>query len=314
MNADMRGNSRILWLDSLRGVTVLLVVLHHSFQTTIPWMNQFGTTQVHWIMMFQNDAFSHIRMPAFFLCSGALFAVAMRKGWNWFLRVRVLFALWVIVLWTLLFNLLEAEGFNLFPASQKRAGGAAWETFLWQPYHHLWFIYAIAILGAFAMAVRNLALPVQLLVTCAVIGLLVEVTRAVDFPYGVHLLLTSLWRYGFPFFMSGILLGRYIRTSASPGTGLAAVALIGLMSGFLALKLGLIPGDRVLRLLYSIPMTFAAVTVLRWILARWDWLTRQTARIGAQSLEIFILHMIGIAAASTMRLPQRGSACTGAWS
>lgn len=295
MNVVPRDDKRILWLDSLRGVTVLLVVLHHSFIAASPWLERFGDTQIHWLAQYVNGVLSLMRMPAFFLCSGALFAVTMQRGWGWFVHKRLAFAGWVILLWTLIFYAAAELRLDLFPSRTPPTGTAPWHDFLWFPYYYLWFVYAIAILGAVAMALRPLPPKLQAGAVVLLAAGLWWLDSIVAFPHGLRTLLINLYMRGLLFFLLGVLLSARLRASPPPGPKQALAALTVLLSGAFAAKIGW--SETLLsQLVLSFPMTFAAITLLRWILGHWNWLSRKTAALGRQSLEIFILHPIGIAA------------------
>jgi surface polysaccharide O-acyltransferase-like enzyme len=72
-------DQREAWLDVLHSVSVTLVIFLHSFWPFAYWLWKLGS-RAHWRLFELNGALELARMPAFFLCSGLLFAKPMHRG------------------------------------------------------------------------------------------------------------------------------------------------------------------------------------------------------------------------------------------
>lgn len=151
--------SRIGWIDTGRGIAILLVALFHSAS----WLLGAGFQIAYWREI--NDALSSMRMPLFFALSG-LFApkwlgAAWRELWNVKLRLFV----WVFVIWEvigsavfLLGVTMKGEGFSL------RQSLLALLVSPLAPRFELWFIWALALFFVFSRLTRRIDRRVQLVI------------------------------------------------------------------------------------------------------------------------------------------------------
>lgn len=298
--------TRIIWLDSLRGITILLVVMHHCFLSANTFSQVNSTLHPFPVLGFINGYLGLFRMPAFFFCSGLLFAIPMKRGWPWFAKSRVLFAVWVISIWTVIGITLEILGLNLYPWSNNdRHPHDAIREFLWSPHGNLWFIYAIAILGMFAMSIRHM--PATLQVSIAIsISIIMILTRGSyesfsmfrpyydSLPPGLKTLYYNLGQRGILFFILGVAASGFIRTRASfnHATIMASLSFIAI-GAILSFK-GL-TSSPMIGFLLSIPVTLSSLILFKFIVESFRAIEAPLEFIGKRSLEIFILHQFGIA-------------------
>ena len=97
----------VLWINTLKGGCILMVVLHHSIITTFaPSLHHLtvGLLPAHWWVAF-NTYLSPLRMPAFFFVSGLLAASSItKKSWKEvftkkFSNIVYLYLLWGVIQW-----------------------------------------------------------------------------------------------------------------------------------------------------------------------------------------------------------------------
>ncbi len=164
---DKRTPSRIDWVDAAKGMSILLVVLHHVVILSEPHGLVPGPVSA------LNTALASLRMPLFFLASGLFAAAPLAASWRTLLHKRVAFFLYLFVLWTLLqsvvFLALPAD--VLPPDSPASWVDVAWEALL--PGPAMWFLYALAVFSILGKLVRRTPAWAQLVVSgalCAVVG------------------------------------------------------------------------------------------------------------------------------------------------
>ena len=164
---DTRSASRIAWVDAAKGMSILLVVLHH----VVILMEPHGL--IPGPVTALNTALASMRMPLFFLASGLFAAAPLAASWRTLLHKRVaffgyLFALWTVVQ-SVVLMLLPAD--VLPPDSPASWADVAWEALL--PGPAMWFLYALAVFSVLGKLVRRTPAWVQLVVSgalCAAVG------------------------------------------------------------------------------------------------------------------------------------------------
>lgn len=93
---SVAGKQEVLWINTLKGGCILLVVLHHTIITTfIPSLQYLTAGMIPadmWVVF--NKYLSPLRMPAFFFVSGLLAASAISKraGARYLLRNSAIFS------------------------------------------------------------------------------------------------------------------------------------------------------------------------------------------------------------------------------
>ncbi|MGD9864986.1 MAG: acyltransferase family protein [Pseudodonghicola sp.] len=130
--------ARIAWLDSLRGLAILMVIAHHAIlamDALIP------TGQIPGYFAHLNAVLYWMMLPTFFLSFGIFFSP--QQGWSSVFRKRLTLYVWLIVVWTSLQFASELAGVHLYPwsgspiLSFRSLGGT--------PYGVLWFLYSLAL-------------------------------------------------------------------------------------------------------------------------------------------------------------------------
>ncbi len=298
MERDGSGGQRILWIDSLRGVTIALVVLLHASMVLRVWFPEAQTTGPVAPVMNLISVLSLVRMPAFFFCAGLVFRFAIGRGWRWFLNRRLRFAVWVIGLWTLVSLGLETAGLHLYPWKPTPSIGAS--QLFWVPYGNLWFMYALLAVSALALLLRPLPRPAQCLAVLALGLVLTMVDRHVPLPDDLALLVGGLAEDALVFFMLGVWWGpAIVRLLDDRRITRAAVILLPTLG--MAILMAFAPRGIWLSLLVMLPTTLGFLAVVR-VASAWEPGARLFALLGRRSLEIFLLHQIFIAAVHALLL------------
>lgn len=163
MSATRPAVERIGWVDTGRGIAILLVALFHSAN----WLLGAGFDIPYWREI--NDALSSMRMPLFFVLSGLFAPKWLLKPWRDLWTVKVRLYLWVFLLWEvigsivfLLGQTMKGEGFGL----RQAILGLAISPVL--PRFELWFIWALSIFFVVAKLSRRVDPRLQLVIAGAV--------------------------------------------------------------------------------------------------------------------------------------------------
>ncbi|WP_297751555.1 acyltransferase family protein [uncultured Tessaracoccus sp.] len=95
-----RTQSRIYWMDRVRGSAILLMLLLHA--TMIPVLYAGGGEPNRWLMRF-NTVVSPLRMPVLMFLSGMLLSRSLRKSLTRFYSGKFRVLLWAYCVWALIF-------------------------------------------------------------------------------------------------------------------------------------------------------------------------------------------------------------------
>nr|WP_255426299.1 acyltransferase family protein [Pseudonocardia sp. C8] len=159
---------RLDWVDAAKGMTILLVVVHHA----VLFLQQLGLVPP--AVATANMALASLRMPLFFLVSGLFLAGPLTASWRTMLHKRVALFGYLYVLWTAI----QYAVMVLLPAdlmfSERLAGDPVDQLrTLLVPAPSMWFLYALALYSVLAKLVRRVPMAAQLGVTgvlSAVVG------------------------------------------------------------------------------------------------------------------------------------------------
>lgn len=286
--SDSGQRKEVLWINTLKGACILLVVLHHTIITTfIPSMAHLSAGSLPaklWVGF--NTYISPLRMPAFFFVSGLLAASAIsKKAWSEvfskkFSNIVYLYILWGVIQWVSISHISGFLGEKLSGAKNAAYADSPLEfvKLLAFSMTSLWYLYALA--GYFLVAKLFHKQRVALLML------------AVALNYAAQFSLIPGWgpasvAQNFVFFLTGaffsqslIQLSEFNRRSALI---LAAIALVGVAHHALGLYKNLF---------YCLLAIVAAIMFCRALNARFNmhWLNW----IGRNTLQIYVLHRIFI--------------------
>lgn len=227
MTAAPQGTARprIGWIDTARGLAVLLVVLLHAYLAA---REQGGFPH---LLGMVNIWLGSIRLPVLFLVSGFLSAGLLCRPLPEVARRRIWPLLWVMAVWTLV-----GSGVNLivplYPWDEASATGIA--VMLWTPQGNLWFLYALILYTLMGHAVvRAHGVWRWALLAAFLTGL--AAYMALRDAYFVRNFVQF-----YPFFMAGLLLRGRLHELVR--TGRRVGLLLGMtLAGLLALHMAVLP-------------------------------------------------------------------------
>ncbi len=134
---------RMSWVDTAKGLSIILVVAMYSAYNTGEYTGQVGF--LHYLIGFATP----FRMPEFFLISGLFLSQVIARPWQRYADRRVLHYFYFYALWAAIMIVLKVGLFARAPVDMLQALALA----VVEPYGVLWFIY---MLGVFSVAVKLL--------------------------------------------------------------------------------------------------------------------------------------------------------------
>ncbi|BBF99984.1 MULTISPECIES: acyltransferase family protein [Pseudonocardia] len=269
---------RLDWVDVAKGLSIILVVLHHAVMFLEPHGLVPGPVAA------LNLALTSLRMPLFLLASGLFLAPVLERGWRTLLHRRVALFLWLYLLWTVVqFAVITplptgtAPDFAVLDAADL-------PLVLLYPDPSMWFLYALALYSVAARLLRRV--PGSLLLVAT--GVLSTLVGAGILEFGWHAWeLTA--RYAF-FFVLGWHGRRLVERVAARSTLLwvltAAVLAVAVAAASVLLDLHDVPGVAfVLNLVAVTGGVLAAAQLARWRIGR------GVAALGRRTLPIYLANV-----------------------
>lgn len=266
-----REGQRLDWIDAIKGVSIILVVLFHATYYAQPY---------DWYGALPDDIMSamrSMRMPLFFMASGYFFLRRVDRPWAWWGKNRIAPFVYLFVVWSVVWALVSSLGW------QRMAPTDDFLDILIDPNAGPWFILALALYFVGMKVLRPLPVWAQFAVGAAVsipaaVGL-VSVTPGWD----------NILTY-FIVFQFGAHGHRAINWLVANATILSVLAAGVAWAGFSAIML--LQGG-VFESPWRIPVTAAGVALGvtgATLVQRWaPWLGLAT--IGTRTLPIYLLHI-----------------------
>lgn len=276
-----RAAGRIDWVDAAKGMSILLVVVHHMVYLMEPHGLVPGPVSA------LNTALASLRMPLFFLASGLFAWAPLTASWRTLLHKRVAFFLYLFLLWTFLQGLIF---WALPPRVAPPDAAENWAELAWEavlPGPAMWFLFALAVFSILGKLLLRVPGWIQLTlsgVLCALVG--AGLVTFDSFSW------TFMARYLF-FFLLGVHARRLVEAVAER-SGLPTVAGAGVACGVLAGVSVLLDIRDVVGVAFV--LNVAAVTfgvVLASYLSRFR-VFRPLVTLGANTLPVYLTNVIAV--------------------
>lgn len=285
---------RVAWVDTAKGICIVLVVMMHSTLGVGEAMG--GEGFMHWLVAFSKP----FRMPDFFLVSGLFLARVVDRDWRIYADRRVVHFAYFYLLWLVIQSALKYGQVS----GGTPSGFVQHIAFsLVEPYSTLWFIYLLAVLSVTAKLLRNVPAPVILLGAAALQIAHVETGWTLVDEFCARAV----------FFMAGWLLAPRIfaiaeRVAAHRPAALAGIAVWAGVNGALAFTPSTVPGYPTLASLpfVALALGFAgalAIVAAATLLTRAGW-GEPLRYCGRHSIAIYLAFFLPMAAsrAALMKL------------
>lgn len=288
-----RATHRLAWLDLARAVSIILVVLYHAGTGgVVTALVGEGAAATAWRTF--NVALIPLRMPLFFMISGALAVRAIHRRFRKVARPRVLDILWPYVLWSLVFAVTAVPRFapddpGGYVLRQLRA-----MLVVGSPY---WFLAALTIFFLLARlgcdrprAMLGIAFAAYVAAPFLEVALK-AVAAPADLTYGIFQVTDNALWYVLGYVFSAEIRSSRRRLRVAPGLALGA-AFSALAVAIVAFELPLVV-VRALEFMASLT-GLAACAVLLPLAARWRPLADLGSHLGSRTLIIYVVHPVAI--------------------
>jgi uncharacterized membrane protein YcfT len=142
-------NTRLDWVDTAKGLSIILVVMMYSTFNVGSDTGEAGFW--HYVIGFATP----FRMPEFFLISGLFLSLVIARPWRAYADRRVLHYFYFYALWAVIHLGMKVGLASRDPV--EFAEQVAWAII--EPYGVLWFIYLLAVFSAFSKLLYELKAP-----------------------------------------------------------------------------------------------------------------------------------------------------------
>ncbi|EPY8419806.1 acyltransferase family protein [Klebsiella pneumoniae] len=277
----------ILWVNTLKGACILLVVLHHSIITTLAPSIEFLSSGIipAKIWVFFNQSVSPLRMPAFFFVSGMLASSAIiNKKWPDVFTKKVsnllyLYILWCVVQWLFIKKLItEPLGRQLSDVSNSAYANSFIDFFglISNASTSLWYLYA---LGGYFLVTKLLNKIRYVTIAAAIILNYLAALRFFEH-WGVISIAQNMI-----FFVIGVYLSELVIKFSSISKKNIIPFIVIFSLAILNLKLGF--GKNIFLCVIAITISIAICQYLneKFDMAWLNW-------VGKNTLQIYVIHRI----------------------
>ncbi|MGO1523888.1 MAG: acyltransferase family protein [Nesterenkonia sp.] len=267
--ATAASGGRIQWIDMLRGIAVLLVVVLHG--ADIPYLNGNGVEE--WAQV--NRYLEPFRMPLLMFLSGILLPRSLAKPLRLYAWGKFAAILWPLLLWILLFGLFIYQGGIESPAFWRSGGD------------YLWFLTALTICYLIGVGLKPLVRSGWAFVLAA-LGLFAAMLLTRHFGE-LDTAVVSRTLYNGAFFFLGAACVRAVpRWIRAPGSVVLVLGIIAVVISYMGAD------DRWLRTgtLYAVPGSVIGIAVAIWLASRVRSGLPLTflAWVGRSSIVVYIVH------------------------
>lgn len=283
---------RVNWVDSAKGLCIVLVVLGHA----ITELANHGYSTGIWEDV--NFLLGPIRMPLFFLLSGLFAAKALSEPWSKLANRRIWVMVWLYVVWVPLRDVVLA----LMPRSHVTVDGLIaaprivdplqWGALLYNSLHalveptsYLWFLWALALFAIASKAMHRVPPVVQIALAAAinVSAPFATVSWSWDFVSKMYVFYL-LGIYGAPWIFR--MVDRRPLGFLAASVGAYVAVSMWILTTFPSFNDG---NQGVVRLFLSTAGLFAAVNVMAML--QGSVVARPFEKIGRRTLPVFLMHI-----------------------
>jgi uncharacterized membrane protein YcfT len=278
-------SDRVEWVDTAKGICIVMVVMMHSVLGVEAAAGQTGF--MHAVVTFARP----FRMPDFFLISGLFLALVIDRDWRIYLDRKVVHFAYFYVLWVTIQFGFKAPAFAA-DHGWSHVGVEYLESFI-EPFGTLWFIYLLPIFFVVIKLTRNVS-PILVWMLAAAL----EMTHV-----ATGWTVIDEFAARFVYIYSGYLFADTIfalsdRARAHPVLALAGLALWAIVNGGLVtLGASELP---IVSLMLGLAGAFAIITTGT-LLARMHWLNFLRF-CGEHSIVIYLAFFLPMASTRTLLL------------
>jgi uncharacterized membrane protein YcfT len=283
MEKALPDSTRTIWMDTAKGLCILLVVSWHVIWKSYLHIDWAVAPAVAAAWSVFGRALLPMRMPLFFLISGVLAASAVARPWRVVGRTKVAGFGYLYLLWLLIHSVVLPPLPIPFDTDIARTPLELLEEATILP-TALWYLYALALYFVVAKLVRRAPVPLVLGVAFAVST--ASSTGWIPSPGNNGTLYQNLF-----FFLAGLYFGPVVQETARAstwwqvaGAGAAFVVCLGVLVRFDAAQTPLVWP------LTSIVATIFAVLLMSRV-SRWRATNGLLTGLGRRTLPIYVLHM-----------------------
>ncbi len=147
------------WVDTAKGLSIILVVMMYAAYNTGEYTGQVGF--LHYVIGFATP----FRMPEFFLISGLFLSQVIDRPWRRYADRRILHYAYFYAVWAIIMIGLKIGIYGRDPSSML--GDIAMSAV--EPYGVLWFIYMLAVFGLVARLLWQLKIPDPIVIALAAV-------------------------------------------------------------------------------------------------------------------------------------------------
>jgi uncharacterized membrane protein YcfT len=213
---------RVPWVDTAKGVCIVLVVMMHATLGVGEAMG--GEGFMHWVVAFARP----FRMPDFFLVSGLFLSRVIDRDWKSYADRRVVHFLYFYLLWLVIQSALK---YGQVSGGTPTGFVHHLALSLIEPFGTLWFVYLLAVFSVATKLLRGVP-PVILLALAAALQII---------PVHTGWTLIDEFCARFVYFLAGYLLAPAIfrlaeAAVARPALSAAGLAVWALANGVFALS------------------------------------------------------------------------------
>jgi len=270
-----RGAKRVEWIDTARGIGIILVVYGHVLLGLVA-AGVLSEANPLWL---SDYAIYTFHMPLFFVLAGLNVERSIAKG----RRTFFLGKLWTIAYPYILWSAIQGGIQLLFPAYVNRQRSPMFlATILWRPIGQFWFLYSLFICHMIALIVGRRKWLLTVLAIAAYCLSVFDIGKPTT--------------YVLIFYVAGILIGERVKGWAPSAKASAIGALCCALLFAVAEHFGRSASGAEATSIFSLPATVTGIVLLcmlsNTIAGLSGGLTKILTGLGVMSMTIYILHVL----------------------